>query len=333
MPKKIGLSLAVSLMSLLPAQAALGATITLNPTCTFAKAVTWINAGFGSQSGCTKSGTFGSNDTIIVGLDHQAFSISSTVEIKKSLTVTNWWNYAYLNVTNANLSTAIRILAKDIQVAFTGIILTAVQGNNVTAGFSVDGTTDTTTAFTPKLILNSSRVTGFRRSGIRTLAAGVTLYNSTLDSNSNATGEGGAVRIDSSGTKYGRLEANSSSFVLNSARRGGAVYNHGNFNADDSYFSGNIATDGGSGKGGVVYSAYFPNNFYTNFAGGNHFENNHSDQWGYPIAAGDSPSAQVEFSGSPPNTAVGNRDGTTSMPVLCQYVRDNQPCPAQPPLW
>jgi hypothetical protein len=335
MPKKICLGLAVSLMSILPAQAALGATITLNPTCTFAKAVTWINAGFGSQSGCTKSGTFGSNDTIIVGLDHQAFNITSTVEIKKSLTVTNWWNYGYLNVTSASVSPAIKIAAPDISVNFNYIILSGAP-NNSTTGILVEGRNPAVDITIPKLTMLGGRITGFRRSGMRINQATVMMSNMTLDYNRNDStimGDGGgAVKIESSGATPGRLEADYCWFVGNTAKRGGAIFNHGVLNVKDTYFANNVATrSGGGGTGGVVYAQYFTGGYYTNFVGGpmggNRFEYNQADTNGYSISASATDQAKIEFSGSVPNSAVGN---TTP---LCNsnpnVTTGTQGCPTQ----
>ncbi|HEX6276221.1 MAG TPA: hypothetical protein VFZ53_24435, partial [Polyangiaceae bacterium] len=150
MAKKLCPSLAVLFMSALLTPSALGATITLNPTCSFAKAVEWINTGT-AQSGCTRSGTLGSNDTIVVGLNHQEFTINDTVEIKKSLTVQSWSFYGTLKTTNPSTANAIVIAEKDILVRFTAIILRGVT-NNQTTGFYVVGTNDTESSFTAKLI-------------------------------------------------------------------------------------------------------------------------------------------------------------------------------------
>jgi predicted outer membrane repeat protein len=333
MYKKLWLGLAVSLMLALPAQAALGATITLTSSCSFDKAVAWINAGTGTQLGCTKSGTFGSNDTIIVGLNYQAFSITSTVEIKKSLTVQNWWNYAYLNVTSASLGTAIKIAAPDILVNFQYIVLSGAP-NNTTTGFLVEGRNPAVDAFaTPKLTMVGCRITGFRRSGMRINQATVKMSNTMLDDNSNnssVSGDGGgAVKIESTSTTYGRLQADDCFFERNTARRGGAIYNNGSLNLTNTSFVGNVATKtGGGGTGGVVYAKYVTG-YYTNFANGNYFENNRADPNGYSIAASETAAAWVEFS-SPPYPVVNN---TTPLcnpdPLFTRGPLDPNNCPVQ----
>lgn len=307
MARKIWLSLAASLASVLPAQAALGATITLNPTCSFAKAVAWINTPGTPQAGCSRSGAFGSNDTIIVGLNNQEFTIDNTVEIKKSLLVQSWSFYGTLKTTNTATATAIKIAAKDISVRFVAIILRGVAGNRTT-GFYVDGTNDTNNAFTPKLTLESSRITGFRRSGVSIFQGGVDMYNTTLDDNSNLPGVGGAVRVESS-TKLGRINAQSCWFNRNTAQKGGAIYNHGNANIVSGQFTDNVATKtGGGGTGAVIFAEFFPDNYYTAFGIGGYFENNRADANGYAITAG----ALTEFAGDEPYTVINNT------PLDCQ---------------
>jgi predicted outer membrane repeat protein len=325
MVKKLWLGLAVLPISVLSTQAALAATITLNQTCSFAKAVAWVNTPGTPQGGCTKSGSFGNNDTIIVGLNYQEFTIDSTVEIKKSLTVASWSFYGYLKTTTPSTSTAIKIVAKDISVKFSAIVLQGVSGNTTT-GFYVEGASDTNDSFTAKLSLTHSRITGFRYSGIRINQAGVDMYNTTLDNNSNLSGVGGAVRVDSAGTKYGRLNAESCYFDGNTARKGGAIYNHGNVNINGGYFTGNVATKpGGGGTGAVVFAEYFPNNYYTAFSHGTVFEDNRADTNGYAITGG----VNTEFAGSTPFTASGNTSGANNPPRLCENPIGQQGCPTQ----
>jgi predicted outer membrane repeat protein len=323
MAKKIWLGLAVLSMSALPAETALGATITLNPTCSFSKAVTWINTGT-AQSGCTKSGTIGNNDTIIVGLNHQEFTISSTVEIKKSMTIQSWMFYGTLKTTNPTTPIAIKIATGNILVQFSAIILRGVA-NNTTTGIHVDGTASTPNApFDPMVIINSSRITGFRRSGMYIYQGNVDTYNTEFDNNSNLSsftaggGRGGAVRIESS-TKIGRLNVDSCWFNGNTAKRGGAIYNHGNLNMHNGMFYDNVATYNGAGTGAAIYAEYFPINYYTALSSGGYFENNQADTGGYSIVAG----ALAEFAGSIPFEAVGN-----STP-LCENPTGQQGCPIQ----
>ena len=323
MAKKMWLTLVVLLLSVLPAETALGATITLNPTCSFAKAVAWINTGT-AQSGCTKSGTIGINDTIIVGLNHQEFTIDSTVEIKKSMTIQCWQFYGTLKTTNPSTPIAIKIAAKNIVVQFSAIVLRGVA-NNTTTGIHVDGTADTPNApFDPKVIFNSGRITGFRRSGMYIYQGNVDMYNTQVDDNSNLSsftqggGRGGAVRIESQ-TKFGRLNIDSCWFIGNTAKRGGAIYNHGNLNVRNGMFYDNVATYSGNGTGAVVYAEYFPTNYYTAFGGGGYFENNQADAGGYSIVAG----ALAEFAGTTPFEAVGN-----SLP-LCENPTGFAGCPTQ----
>jgi predicted outer membrane repeat protein len=326
MHKKIWLSFAVLLLSALPARAARAATITLDSTCTFAEAVAWVNTPTSaySKDGCTRTGSFGTNDTVIVGLNYAEFSISSTVEIKKSLLVASWSFFGYLNVTDPNLSRGIKIAAKDILVRFSGIVLTGAS-ENTTTGIHVDGTNDSTNSFTAKLKMNDCRITGFRRSGISIYQGGVDLYNTTLEGNSNRPGMGGAVRIESL-TKYGRLNAENCWFSGNTAQKGGAIYNHGNLNVTSSYFTDNVATKfGGGGTGAAVFAKTFPDNYYTAFGRGGTFEDNRADTGGYAIAGG----AKAEFAGSTAFDASGNTSGTDDPPLLCQDAIGAQGCPTQ----
>ena len=204
--RNICLGLAVSLTLALSAEAAYGATITLTPTCSFAKAVAWVNTPGTPQSGCSRSGSFGNNDTIIVGLNNQEFTIDSAVEIKKSLTIQNWSFSGTLKTTNPTIGTAITIAASNIVVHFIAIQLQGIA-NNTTRGLFVDGTADTHESTASKVIMDSSRITGFRRTGIHIYQGGVALNNTTLDHNSFPGGMGGAIRIDETSTKYGELDA------------------------------------------------------------------------------------------------------------------------------
>jgi predicted outer membrane repeat protein len=325
MSKKFCLGLTALAVTALSAPSGTAATITLNSTCSFAKAVAWINTGT-SQTGCTKSGTIGSNDKIIVGLNNQEFTIDSTVEIKKSMTVQSWSFYGTLKTTNTSTTPAIKIAAKDILVQFTAIILRGVA-NNTTTGIHVDGTNDTVdpaNVFAPKLILTNSRITGFRRSGMHIHQGNVDAFATTFDGNSNLSsftaggGRGGAVRIESA-AKIGRFRAEDCYFSGNTAKRGGAIYNHGNLQIVSGQFYDNVATYSGNGTGAAVFAEFFPTNYYTAFAGGGHFENNQADAGDYSIAGG----ANAEFSGTTPFTAVGN---TTP---LCENPIGAAGCPTQ----
>jgi predicted outer membrane repeat protein len=329
MAKKFWFGLAALVTAALSAPSASAATITLNSTCSFAKAVAWINTGT-SQTGCTKSGTIGSNDKIIVGLNHQEFTIDSTVEIKKSVAIQSWSFFGNLKTTNTATATAIKIAAKDIVVTFSAIILRGVA-NNTTTGIHVDGTNDTVdpnNPFKPKVFITSSRITGFRRSGMYIYQGNVDMYSTTMDDNSNLSsftmggGRGGAVRIESA-TKFGRLNADSCWFNGNTAKRGGAIYNHGNLNLRSMHFSDNVATYSGNGTGAVVFSEYFATNYYTAFVGGGYFENNQADAGGYSIAAG----ALAEFAGTSTYTAIDNSE------PLCENATENSDgestCPTQ----
>lgn len=311
----MGLILFVSLITLLSAQAAFAATITLNSTCSFAEAVAWINDSGAGQSGCTKSGSFGDDDTIIVGLNNQEFTIDSSVEIKKSLTVKGWSIYGTLKTTDPAISPAIKIAAQDISVLFSAVIIRGVPGN-MTTGFLVDGTADTHDAFTSKLTLLASRITGFRRSGIFINQGGVNLRNATFDDNSNLGPPyvGGAIRIETA-TTFGRLEAEESFFSGNTAERGGAIYNDGVLNMTDCRFYDNVATKaGGGGSGGVVFAVEPEVNYYTAFNLSCDFHGNRADAGGFAIAAG----PRIEFSGDTPFTGSDNTSGTDDPPKLCE---------------
>jgi predicted outer membrane repeat protein len=322
MAKKIWLSLAALPMSLLSAQTALGATINLSSTCTFAKAVAWINTPGTPQSGCSRSGSFGSNDTIIVGIS-QEFPINNTVEIKKSLTVQSASYYGILKTTNTSLYDAIKITQNNISVRFIAIILRGAPGNTST-GFYVQGTGDAYNSFTAKLTLEACRITGFRDSAISIFEGGVDMFSTTLDDNSNLDGYGGAVRIESN-TKYGRLNAQYSLFSGNTAQRGGAIYNHGNLQVYGSDFYNNVATrPGGGGTGGVVYAQFFSDNYYTAFSGGGYFENNRANTNGYAISGGHN----TEFANGT-FIAIGNTSGTNNPPRLCENPFGYSGCPTQ----
>lgn len=324
--RNIWLGVAVSLALALSAEAAFAATITLTPTCSFAKAVAWVNTPGTPQSGCSRSGSFGNNDTIIVGLNNQEFTIDSTVEIKKSLTIQNWSFYGTLKTTNPSLATAIKVAARDIVVHFIAIVLRGVAGNKTT-GLWVDGTADTHESSISKVVMDSSRIADFGRTGIYIYQGGVTLNGTTLDNNINPSSlaMGGAVRIETT-TKYGELDAVGCLFSGNRAWRGGAIYNHGVANIKESRFSGNRATTiRGDGSGAVIYAVRSTVNYYTAFSAGGDFDSNVADFAGYPISAGDT----TEFADDTPFTAAGNFPTETHNGTLCENAVGEQGCPTQ----
>lgn len=102
------------LLALTAAQTAEAATVTVSSTCTLAKAVATVNAGV-NQSPCTHSGSFGSNDTVVVPVG--TFYIGSSIDITRSMTIHGggkWSTFLYVN--DSSLYYAIRVKSPSIVV-------------------------------------------------------------------------------------------------------------------------------------------------------------------------------------------------------------------------
>jgi hypothetical protein len=238
------------------ASIAKAATITLSSTCTFAKAVTSIN-NRSTQSGCTRSGTYGSGDTVNVPAG--TFNIDVGVNVTRSMTIHGAGKYdAYLQAVSgiSNVSQyAIQVGNPNIIVKIDNL---SVIGENIVTGIFVDGENDTNLNDN-NLELNQVQVSSFGDSGIINLGGRVLVQNSEFYVNSGTYGGGisNTNVINENGTwGVGSLVVKYSYISLNSATYGGAIYNSGKLDVRSSHLGGNYA----SNDGGAIFMATTVNN-------------------------------------------------------------------------
>lgn len=244
-----GASLAAGLLlTAASASTATAATITVSSTCTFAKAVTSIN-NRSTQSGCTRSGTYGTSDTVVVPVG--TFNIDKGVDITRSMTIHGGGKYdAYLQAVNgiSNISEyAIQVANPNIVVKIDNLTL-AGEGN--VTGILVNGENDTNLNDN-NLELNLVVVTSFGDSGIRNEGGRVLVQNSLIYLNSGVFGGGVANTnvINDNGTwGVGSFVSKYSSISINSSTAlGGGIYSTGKLDVRSSSLQENFAqTDGGA---------------------------------------------------------------------------------------
>jgi hypothetical protein len=256
--KSRGATLATALLfSSASASTAKAATITVSSTCTFAKAVASIN-GQSTRSGCTRSGTYGSNDTVVVPAG--TFNIDTGVGITRSMTIHGAGKYAAnLQATPgiSNISQyAIEITNPSIVVKIDNL---GLNGENAVTGIRVNGENDTNLNDN-NLELNQVIVSSFGDSGIRNEGGRVLVQYTDVLANSGSFGGGVANTnvINENGTwGVGSFVAKYSSISLNYASiYGGAIYNSGKLDIRSSNLGQNYAEN----DGGAIFAATTVNN-------------------------------------------------------------------------
>ena len=249
--KSRGATLATALLlSSAGASTAKAATITVSSTCTFAKAVTSIN-GQSTRSGCSRSGTYGTNDTVVVPAG--SFPIATKVDITRSMTVhgmgkSNSTLYAVNGLSNTS--------GYAIQVADPNVLLKmdnlSLSGDEAVTGILVNGENDTNVNDN-NLELNQVVVSSFGDSGIRNEGGRVVVQNTEIYVNSgvygggvyngNAPNDDGTVTVGSFVAKYSFISLNYASGL------GGAVYSTGKLDIRST----NLGQNHSDGDGGAIY--------------------------------------------------------------------------------
>ena len=224
------------------------ATITLNSTCTFVKAVASINTQT-TQSGCVRSGTYGSSDTVVV--PNGTYNIDSSVDIRRSMTIHGGGKTtAYLQTTFASYAYAIKVAMPSIVAKLDNLTLTAAFANGDT-GISVNGENDTNLNDN-NLELNYVVVAGFGNSGIYNQGGRILVQNTLIYLNSGAWG-GGVLNTNGQNSNgswvMGSFVAKYSAISLNQANIGGGVYNTGKLDLRSTLLQQNY----GVYEGGAIY--------------------------------------------------------------------------------
>jgi predicted outer membrane repeat protein len=244
-----GATLATALLlTAASASSAKAATITLSSTCTFAKAVTSINAR-STQSGCTRSGTYGTNDTVTVPTG--TFNIDTGVDITRSMTIHGSGRYnahlqAILGISNTS-DYAIQVANPNIVVKIDNLTL---SGEQIVIGILVNGESDTNPNDN-NLELNQVEVSYFGDSGIRNEGGRVLIQNSSISLNEGRYGGGvynGSRLNDDGSWEIASFVAKYSSISLNGATAyGGGIYSTGKIDIRSSSLDENYAAyDGGA---------------------------------------------------------------------------------------
>lgn len=236
------------LFSSASAATAKAATITLSSTCTFAKAVTSINIQT-TQSGCTRSGTYGSSDTVVV--PNGTYNIGSPVDIQRSMTIHGGGKTtAYLQTTFSSYAYAINVANPSIVVKIDNLTLAAGFSNGDT-GINVNGENDTNLNDN-NLELSYVVVASFGNSGIYNQGGRILVQNTLIYLNSGAWG-GGVLNVNGSNNDgswvMGSFVAKYSAISINQASLGGGIYNTGKLDLRSTLMQQNYGAD----DGGAIY--------------------------------------------------------------------------------
>jgi len=249
--KSGGRTLATALLlTLATASTAKAATISVSSTCTFAKAVSSIN-GQSTRSGCSKSGTYGTSDTVNVPAG--SFPIATAVDITRSMTIhgagkSNSTLYAVSGLSNTS-QYAIQVANPNILAKIDNLSLI---GDEAVAGILVNGENDPNVNDN-NLELDQVVVQSFGDSGIRNEGGRVVVRNSEFYVNSgvyggaiyngNAPNDNGTVTVGSLIAKYSWISLNYASAL------GGGIYSTGKLDIRST----NLGQNHSDGDGGAIY--------------------------------------------------------------------------------
>jgi hypothetical protein len=216
---------AALVLTLVTARAAKAATVTVSSTCTFDKAVASINAG-ANRAPCTHSGTYGSNDTVVIPVGN--FYFGTAVSITRSMTIHGGGKWdTFLQTTNASASYAILVQNPSIVVKIDNLSLSATYSNTAT-GIWVMGANDTNLNDN-NLELNLVVIASFGSSGILNQGGRVLVQHSLIYLNSANFGGGVAnvtAQNNNGTTAVGSFVSKYSAISLNTAAvDGGGIYN------------------------------------------------------------------------------------------------------------
>ena len=252
--KSCGRTLATALLlTLASVSTAKAATINVSSTCTFAKAVASLNdRPMTLPSGCSRSGTYGTNDTVVVPAG--TFPIATRgVDITRSMTIhgmgkSNSTLYVVPGLSNLS-EYAIQVANSNILVKMDNLTL---SGDQAVTGILVNGENDPNLNDN-SLELNQVEVSSFGNSGIRNEGGRVLVQNTDIYVNSGVFGGGvynGNAPNGNGTVTVGTFVAKYSFISLNYATGpGGGVYSSGKLDLRSTNLGQNHSDD----DGGAIY--------------------------------------------------------------------------------
>jgi len=238
----------VVLMASTAAQIAHAATVTVNSTCTVAKAVATINAR-ANQSPCTHSGTFGSNDTVVVPDGN--FDVTSPVDINRSMTIHGAGKWTtFLQIATSLATYAFKVNNPSIVVKIDNLFFAGPSDYpaSAMAGIVVNAANDSNLSDN-NLELSYVVVSGFTGPGIINSGGRVLVSNTLIYLNTTgAWGAGVHSRVDmnSNGTQaVPSFVAKNSAISINTASSwAGGIYSEGKLDLRSTLLQENQAPDG-----------------------------------------------------------------------------------------
>jgi hypothetical protein len=231
------------------------ATITLNHNanqCTFAKAVTSINSR-STQWPCSASGSYGTNDTIVIPNDpnNNTFDINVPITITRSMTVHGAGKWTTNLQSTADFgSQVIHVTNPSAVVKMDNLQLAAGAANN-DIGIYVEGESDTNLNDN-NLELSYVIVVNFGNTGLLNFGGRVLVQNTLIYLNYGEWG-GGVQNVNGlTGANtwwVAKFVAKNSAISFNTASRGGGVWSNGRLDLESTILQQNYST----GDGGAVW--------------------------------------------------------------------------------
>jgi len=241
------------LLSAASASTAEAATITLNHNanpCTFVKAVTSINSR-STRSPCTASGSYGTNDTIVIPNDanNNTFYIDAAVTITRSMTIhgAGKWNTNLQGAADFQ-SQVIHITNPSAVVKMDNLQLAGGPSNN-DIGIYVEGESDTNVNDN-NLELNYVILAGFNNTALENFGGRVLIQNTLIYLNNGFWG-GGVQNVNGwTGSWWvAKFVAKNSAISFNNASTGGGIWSNGRLDLESTLMQNNYS----SGDGGAVW--------------------------------------------------------------------------------
>lgn len=230
------------------------ATITLNHNanpCTFVKAVTSINTR-STQSPCTASGTYGTNDTIVIPNDsnNNTFNIDAAVTITRSMTIHGAGKWTTNLQASADFESQVIHITNPSAVVKMDNLQLAGGPSNYDLGIYVEGESDTNLNDN-NLELNYVILAGFNNSALENFGGRVLIQNTLIYLNNGDWG-GGVQNVNGwtgSGWWVAKFVAKNSAISFNNASIGGGIWSNGRLDLESTLMQNNYS----SGDGGAVF--------------------------------------------------------------------------------
>lgn len=237
------------LLSAASTSTAKAATITLNHNfnpCTFVKAVTSINSR-STQSPCTASGFYGTNDTIVIPNDsnNNSFDITAPVNITRSMTIHGAGKWVTNLQSTADFgSQVIHITNPSAVVKMDNLQVAGAPGNN-DIGIYVEGESDSNLNDN-NLELNYVIIAVFNNTGLENFGGRVLIQNTLIYQNNGFWG-GGVQNVNgltgSSTWWVAKFVAKNSAISFNNASRGGGIWSNGRLDLESTLMQNNYSSE------------------------------------------------------------------------------------------